>query len=256
MAISSSDEWSIRSFTQIEEHLVELAPQDLLEEERAEEARQVLRRALPLGDDDEGVVDDREEDVHQDEDDEDGEAGEEDRREDAVRAEELVIVEDAEHELEERDERGGDRAVTVHVEAEGEVEGHREAEDDDREEEGEEEELEAGDGERAEEEVHLRDHREELEDLDDEQQRTERVEVLHRLQLEHEWLQVDVLLRRHRLDLRLDLQRVPEGVDAQQDDHQREQRDRPVEQVPLVRPVLGEGPRPRARRSSRDSRTT
>ena len=100
----------------------------------------------------------------------------------------------------------------MHVEAEGEVEGHREAEDDDR----EERRRGGARGRRrrgAEEEVHLRDHREELEDLDDEQQRAQRVEVLHRLQLEHGRLEVDVGACRHRLDARLDLQRVPEGVE-------------------------------------------
>ena len=54
------------------------------------------------------------------------------------------------------------------MQPEGHVEGHREAHDDDKEDRREEEQVDAGDGERREEQVHLRDDRDVLEDLDEE----------------------------------------------------------------------------------------
>ena len=50
-------------------HGVELPPEHLLVEERAEEARERLGLLLPLRDDGEAVVDDGEEDVHHNEND-------------------------------------------------------------------------------------------------------------------------------------------------------------------------------------------
>ena len=87
----------------------DLPAHDLLVEEALDHRRHVRPRALLLVDEHEGVGDDDEEDVHQHEDDEDCEGAEEQRRQHAVGPVELVVVEDAKHELEEREQRRADR---------------------------------------------------------------------------------------------------------------------------------------------------
>ncbi len=164
---------------EIVEHLLDVLLEHLLHEEVAQHVGDRARAALLLVDDREGVVDDREEDVHQDEDDEHDERHEEQRREHAVAPPQRVVVEDAEEELEEREEGLGHAAIVLDVEAEREVEGHREAGDDDHEDGGEEEQVEPRLRERGEEQVHLRDDGDVLEHLDEEEEAVHRVEVLH-----------------------------------------------------------------------------
>ena len=74
------------------------------------------------------------------------------------------------------------------MQAEGHVEGHREAEQDDEEDGAEEEQVDAGDGERRGEQVHLRHERDVLEDPEEEEEAADGAEVLHLLQLPHERL--------------------------------------------------------------------
>ena len=203
----------------------------VLVEEPAHRAEDLAALAVVLLDDGrERVVHDGQEDVGEHKDDEDDVRAEEDGRHHRRRAVQRVVVEDAQHELQQRQAREAERAVLLQIGADGNVECDRVAEQHGREEDEEEEEVEPRLLDRDEEHVELWHQCQILEALHDEEEAVDRVDIELLLDLVRKRLQVDILVIGGRLEPFKDAVGFAHCVDA-------ERERRPEE--PLVDPVEG-----------------